>query len=148
MPDLLFDSKYFIKSSEAAESSLFKFYVVSILGIYQNCNGSRYDFFGSYGEMFYFFIKKLIYGYTPQELILGGRFAHRIFAPNIQCKKAYLNIGINESKIDISGSIACAADEYQMQCFLDQNQDQETSIEVRKKTDVLLISQPFSRYKK
>ena len=57
-------------------------------------------------------------------------------------------MGINESKIDISGSIACAADEYQMQCFYDENQDQDANIEVKRKTDVLLISQPFSKYKK
>jgi hypothetical protein len=146
LPSFGADYKYFRRAAEAAETSLLKFYVVRILGIYQNCNSARYNFLKSYGQIFYFFLKKIKYGFNPQELMLGGRFADRIFAPNEQWKQAYLNIGIDKSKIDISGSIASAADEYQMQCLYHESYNQDINIKVRQKTDVLLISQPFSNY--
>jgi hypothetical protein len=138
------NSQYFNKAAEASETGVIKNFIVNIFGLYQNCNSGRYDFFGSYGEVFYFLLKKLIYCYKPQELILGGRFAYKIFAPNTQYKKAYMSIGINQSKIEVSGSISCAVDEYQAQSYLDQIHN----IEEGKLFDVLLISQPFYKYKK
>ena len=54
-PSFCVDSKYFSRSAEAAVTSILKFYVTSILGIYQNCNGNRYNLLDSYGQIFYFF---------------------------------------------------------------------------------------------